>query len=195
MWSFADDCHGFEFGRSPLWSGQLVLEESFGFPDRSRLQVILRSAEDGAVVKVFLVSLDLSDMPSDSHTIIRQTSTSITLDSRLGRRRHLAHALQFPVQRLSAYQRTRTVDINGVEKIGGARREGKIQFNGRIRIVTSLSSSASLLLAGEKPVFPTGVEEFLEITTHFPENPKYYPNRHNPRSKPDEEHHQTIAIR
>lgn len=51
---------------------------------------------------------------------------------------------------------------------------GKIYIDGRIRIVASLTKAATPLAAGQKATFPTGVEEYLEIVTRFPDNPKYF---------------------
>ncbi len=46
--------------------------QKLAFSRASLLQVILKNPEDGAVADIFVIRLDLSDMPSNSRTILRQ---------------------------------------------------------------------------------------------------------------------------
>lgn len=136
------------------WAGQIELPHLRLFP-LCRLQVVLKNAADGMIGRIFLLSLDLEDMPMGSKTIVRQTSFSHTLDSEHNEiNTHLAHLVQFGIRR--------------------DRWSGKIFINSRIRIVATLTKAAVVVKSKNSLVFPTGVEEYLEVVTEWPDNPKYY---------------------
>lgn len=56
----------------PRPSSTCVNKKKITFSRCSLLQVILRNPEDNSVAGIFVVKIDLSDMPTDSKTILRQ---------------------------------------------------------------------------------------------------------------------------
>lgn len=147
----SDSICGMAFRRLPPWAGHIDDCQVPLFPC-CRLQVVVRSAEDGSIAKVFLLTLDLEDMPAGSKTIVRQTGISHTLDgASYGIHSDTAHLLQFMVRR------------------DGERR---LRVVGRMRMVLSLTKSATLFNKG-RMTFPTGSEEYLELRTELPD-PKYF---------------------
>lgn len=72
-------CHDNNDGRSPstfhstsLAHGQINAVGKVCFSRCSLVQLILRNPEDNSVAGIFVVKLDLSDMPANSKTILRQ---------------------------------------------------------------------------------------------------------------------------
>ncbi len=47
-------------------------------------------------------------------------------------------------------------------------------MDGRLRLVVPLTKGAITVMKGRKLTFPTGVEEYLELQTEMPDNPKYF---------------------
>lgn len=147
----SDSVCGMPFRRLPPWTGHIDDCQVPLFPS-CRLQLIVRSREDSSIAKVFLLNLDLEDMPAGSKTIVKQTGISHTLDSRsYCVHSDISHLLQFMIRRDS---------------------ERRLQIAARIRLVLTLTKSATLLHKG-RMTFPTGSEEYLELRTELPD-PKYF---------------------
>lgn len=139
------------FRRWVPWTGHIE-KCHVGLYPCCRVQLVIRHAEGGAIAQVFLLSLDLEDMPADSKTIVRQTGTCHSLElSSFQSRYDPIHLLQFAIHRDN---------------------KKKLSVGGRIRLAVALTRPAGQ----GKPAYPTGMDEFMTVTTSMPDNPKYFEN-------------------
>lgn len=151
--------------RPPPWTGQLCLEDNFiPLTSQCKIQMVIKqlnkqNSKEEALVRIFLIKLDLRDMPGGSQTMVKQTVLSHTIErSALGEKRHcdLTHQLIFRIRRL-------------LEKDGG-----QIRMEGRVRLVVTMSKAGTAMMSGQKRLFPFGNEEYLEVKTELPDNPRYF---------------------
>jgi len=150
--------------RPPPWTGQLNLEDNhIPLTSQCRIQLVIKqlnknNSKEEALVRIFLIKLDLRDMPRGSQTMVKQAVLSHTVErSTLGEKRNcdLTHQLIFRIRRL-------------LEK------DGQIRMEGRVRLMVTMSKAGTAMMPGQKRLFPFGNEEYLEVKTELPDNPRYF---------------------
>lgn len=160
-----------------------VTKKMMSFSRSCLVQIILRNPQDSIVSDIFIIKLDLSDMPPESRTIIRQksykstnvssTSTSTTTSTNPEdlKLTYLSKAIEIPL--------IRTYDSDSQRQ--------KIRLTGPIHVAFSFNRSNlryTSVKRGENGK-SSGVETVQKTTTviQFPSaSQKYFPLNDSPRN-------------
>lgn len=126
--------------------------------------------DHGTVGKIFLLRMDLSDMPSDSQTIIRQKhfyhNNLVPLPT-------IQHGMQIAIKRVTECCPPKPIlDCNGVVCLGGRRSVDRTLIYGTIRLVFSFNQAATI---GHASKDTSMMREHLQIVTDYLPDGKYTP--------------------
>lgn len=132
------------------------------------VQCILRNPQDGAVADIFVLKLDLCDMPANSRTILRQKVYRTCLDEDGQDATYLSKMIELPL--------VRTYDQD-------AKRQ-RIRPSGPIRVAFSFNRSNLRYTCLRRGDNGDGVERAQKTQTilQFPSTEKYFSLRHAPSS-------------
>jgi len=112
------------------------------FSRSSLVQVILRNPQDGIVAGIFVIKLDLSDMPPESRTILRQKAYKSKQHStdqiQVGSEDYLAKYIEIPLKRCydSAANRQR-IRLAGPIRLGFSFNRSNLRYTSARRTDTS----------------------------------------------------------
>jgi hypothetical protein len=136
-------------------------------PQRGTVQLVVRDGR-GLAGKIFLLRIDLSDMPHNSQTIIRQKHY---YENNLAPSLTLQHGLQISVKRIAELGMSKAaLDNNGVLSLQPPRSVNRTILSG-IRVVFSFNQAATIGCSTQKDT--SMMKESLRITTEFALPGKY----------------------
>lgn len=164
---FARNADRFKNRHNLSLTSETQTTQRLSFSRNSLLQLILRNPQDGCVSDIFVVKLELGDMPPNTRTILRQKSYRTVPDGG----KYLAKLLEIPL--------VRSYDSD-------AKRQ-RIRLAGPIRAAFSFNRS-NLRYTSSRRADATTVEPPQKTLTilEFPSNPKYYAEHGSWREKRSE---------
>lgn len=147
------------------------LIKSIILPHKGTLQLVLRDSL-GTIGKIFLLRLDLSDMPRNSQTIIRQKHYYV---NSLDDQPKLQHGLQLSIRKEQSLSSATTIpyyDSNGNLQYRALTRLSVEQtlLYGSLRIIFSFNQAATI---GKNHREDNHMREQLHIVTEYPIDGKY----------------------
>lgn len=157
---------GVNFAKRP--SATLSTGNGVIFSRSSLLQVIIRNPQDGVVAGIFVIKLDLSDMPPDSQTILRQTaykSKQLQQHSLKACEDYLAKYIEIPLKRCydSNAHRQRIL-LAGPIRVGFSFNRSNLRYTSARRTDTSevepVQKTRTVLQ------FPCSERKYFPLQTH-----------------------------
>ena len=141
--------------------------QKLAFSRSSLLQVILRNPQDGAVADIFVLRLDLSDMPANSRTILRQKVYRSP-----GAEREDSELKSISSGNQSSYL-AKEIEIPLIRTYDAESKRQRIKLSGPITVAFSFNRS-NLRFPGKANA--SGVERAQKTTTllQFPVEKKYF---------------------
>lgn len=148
---------------------------------------VIRDAQ-GVVGKVFLLRLDLADMPANTQTIIRQRHYCESAGKE--RTLPLHHALQVSLRRIVEQGGPEdALDSNGNVQVAAGRCSERTYLHSSIRVVFSFNQAATI---GAADLAASPMDERLLISTEHLFAEKYLPLGAQPPARRASQHGQIL---